>query len=483
MARGPGRGEARNRRCRTLSHLGREPANVADVTRRRGDDTGTAYIVRDAPADIVRGEPSPTPSRPVSRPVLPVSARTSGDVSCIPPPVPVGRRATLPPPPPLPPGLDVHMASRTTALSEPPFHASSIPPSPESLVPQSPTSAPTHSFMRGLGPRDGRVDAAPLLAHEERITVPGFDAIGTATSMIPPPRPDPAARAHELVGELVRCAPEEEYFVWPHLLPLDEHALVALVQRFPGPLWCDPRRPHSKLPKGRQLSAVAATLVAFGPRAVPYVTWLLGSESSDLRYFAAIVARDLAHPDLLEPLGRMLLHADPTSRRIAVDVLSDFATLPEYAELLAALRSSASNPLTTQAWRLRSIQALAELRDGAAVEPLIDALADKDRQIARAAHFALRSLTAHDLGTMRLPWSRWFRHNGQLDRIEWLIEGLADRRTDVRTLAAEELARATGKRLRVSEHAPRSEFLNLQSYYRGFLERRRTGLASDHGGE
>jgi hypothetical protein len=285
------------------------------------------------------------------------------------------------------------------------------------------------------------------------------------------------------VNELIRCGPEDEVHVWSQLLPLDEHALVALVQRFPGPLWYDPRRPHSKLPNGRQLSAISATLVAFGGRAVPYVAWLMGSESSDVRYFAAIVARDLPHPDLLDPLGRMLLHADPTSRRIALDVLGDFALLPEYAELLVALRSAASNPLTAQAWRLRSIQAVAELRDEQAVKTLIEALGDKDRQIARAAHVALRSLTAHDLGSMRLPWSRWFRHNGQLERVEWLIEGLADRRTDVRTLAAEELGRLTGKRVRVSASAPRSEFLKLQDYYRGFLDRRRAGLASDDGGE
>jgi hypothetical protein len=452
------------------------------VNRRGGDDAGTAYMVRDAPADIVRGAPSATPSRPVSRPAVPAGAKTSGDVSCMPPPVPVGRRTTLPPPP-LPPGLDVH----TTSLPDLPPRGSSIPPHPQSLIPapHSPSSAPPrHSITRGIVPRDSRVDPGPPPVYEERITVPGFDAIGTATSMIPPPRPqDPALRAQELVGELVRCGPEDEILVWHQLLPLDEHALVALVQRFPGPLWYDPRRPHSKLPNGRQLSAIASTLVAFGGRAVPYVAWLMGSESSDVRYFAAIVARDLPHPDLLDPLGRMLLHADPTSRRIALDVLGDFAHLPEYAELTSALRSAAANPLTAQAWRLRSIQACAELRDERAVKQLIEALGDKDRQIARSAHVALRSLTAHDLGTMRLPWTRWFRHNGQLERVAWLIEGLADRRTDVRTLAAEELGRATGKRVRVSAIAPRSEFLKLQDYYRGFLERRRAGLTSDDGGE
>ncbi|MBC7172404.1 MAG: hypothetical protein H5U40_08265, partial [Polyangiaceae bacterium] len=316
---------------------------------RRGDDSNTAYIVRDAPADIVRGTPSATPSRPVSKPSIPLGANARGDVSCMPPPVPVGRHTTLPPPP-LPPGLDVYTSAMPRAPKVPTISPVSYRSEAAPGTPSSPP--PKHSITRGISPRDPRIDPGPQPSYEERITVPGYDAVGTATSLTPPGRPqDPASRAEELVAELVRTAPEDEVYIWPSLLPLDEHALVALVQRFPGPLWFDPRRPHSKLPAGRQLSAIASTLVAFGGRAVPYVAWLMSAESSDVRYFAAIVARDLPHPDLLDPLGRMLLHADPTSRRIALDVLPDFAALPEYAELLVALRSAASNPLTAQAWR------------------------------------------------------------------------------------------------------------------------------------
>jgi hypothetical protein len=329
-------------------------------------------------------------------------------------------------------------------------------------------------MTRALRPRDGRVDDGTLPVHIEQLSVPDFDAVGTATSLLPPPQAyDPATRAQELVAELVRCAPDDEAMHWPALLPLGQHALVALVQRFPGPLWFDPRRPYVKLPRGRQVSAIAATLVAFGSASVPYLAWLMASESSDVRCTAALVARDLPCPELLEPLGNLLLHADPATRRAALDVLPDFAALPAFARTLAGLRAAVSDPLTAQTWRLRAMHALAELRDVASIRPLIEALGDKDRSIARAAHVALRSLTGHDLGTMRLAWSRWFRHHGQEDRVEWLIAGLADLRTDVRTLAAEELAHLTGRRASVSATSDRSVFLSLQDEYRRYVEEQR----------
>ena len=93
-----------------------------------------------------------------------------------------------------------------------------------------------------------------------------------------------------LVDELNECGPDDEGAVVARILRVGEGAIPALVQRFPGQLWFDRRQRHVRLPRGRDVSAIARALFAFGSTAVPYVAALLDTRDSEARFYAVLLA-------------------------------------------------------------------------------------------------------------------------------------------------------------------------------------------------
>ena len=61
--------------------------------------------------------------------------------------------------------------------------------------------------------------------------------------------------------------------------------------------------------------------------------------------------------------------------------------------------------------RQRAARILGSLKDPAAVEALIEALEDRDREVRSAAAGALREITGQDLGSDPAAWRRWQRTN------------------------------------------------------------------------
>ena len=70
-----------------------------------------------------------------------------------------------------------------------------------------------------------------------------------------------------LVSELRRVGPDDEMNTVRAVMALGEIALPVLVRDFPGPLWFDRHRPHRRLPRGRDVSAIARTLAPRAARA------------------------------------------------------------------------------------------------------------------------------------------------------------------------------------------------------------------------
>jgi HEAT repeat protein len=159
------------------------------------------------------------------------------------------------------------------------------------------------------------------------------------------------------------------------------------------------------------------------------------------------------------------LDEDRECRHVALHLLSAYQHEPVYRSALSELRRCASDIALPLPVRRRAISALTQLRDESAAPLLVDLLADADRGIATACRVGLRVLTAHDFGFSREPWLRWLSERGHEIRIQWLIEGLGDSRTNIRLLASRELWHLTRLLRPLSETADRDESLAAQRNY------------------
>jgi HEAT repeat protein len=275
----------------------------------------------------------------------------------------------------------------------------------------------------------------------------------------------PAEHAQSLVAQLVTLGPEQIAPVVRRLLPLGNFALEEIAMSFPGPLWRPSLATDSRLPRPEEISASAAALATFEGEAIPYLTRLMRHSSSHVRYYAAVICGAYANTQLIEPLMQASLDEDRECRRVALHLLSAYQHEPVYRSALAELRRCASDIALPLPMRRRAISALTQLRDESSAPLFVDLLADADRGIATACRVGLRVLTAHDFGFSRDPWLRWLSERGQEIRIQWLIEGLGDSRTNIRLLASRELWHLTRFVQPLSETAGRDEFLATQRNY------------------
>jgi HEAT repeat protein len=285
-------------------------------------------------------------------------------------------------------------------------------------------------------------------------------------SRTPPSRAEThAERARRLVDQLTTLGPNEVAPIIRRLLPLGNFALEELARSFPGPLWRPAMPTDSRLPRPEEISASAVALAAFDVEAVPYLTRLMRSSSSQARYYATIMCSACDDTELVAPLAQVALDDDRECRRVALHLLRAYQHQPIYGAALGELRRCASDVAGPLHIRRRAISALTQLRDEQSAALFVDLLADSDRAIGTASRVGLRVLTAHDFGFSRDPWLRWLSDRRSDSRIQWLIEGLGDGRANIRLLASRELWRLTRLLRPLSEIADRDEFSVAQRQY------------------
>jgi Type II secretion system (T2SS), protein E, N-terminal domain len=254
------------------------------------------------------------------------------------------------------------------------------------------------------------------------------------------------------------------------LLTVGEGVLPVLTQHFPGPLWFDRHQPHKRRPRGRDVSPVARAIAAFGERAAPYVASVLSGGDPDRTFYGLMLASELVHPDLIDPVARRVLEKDDALRVLALEVLRRYAVLPQYDVVLRAISDLSERPGKDPRRQRLAVEALGELRDSRALRSLIARLTDRDEQVVRSAHRALVVLTGQDFGTMQRRWETWAEGWGRAHRVEWLIESLLHADEPVRTLAGEELKLLTQQYFGYHPALPRKDRELAQRKYREWWE-------------
>jgi hypothetical protein len=251
------------------------------------------------------------------------------------------------------------------------------------------------------------------------------------------------APVDELLGELLRSRQDEEGVLVAALLRMGDAALPMLTQAFPGPLWFDRHAAGRPPPRGRDVSAIARALHAFGPRAAPYVASLLAASQPERRFCALLLAGDMVVPSLLDAALARLLDDDERVRKLASELAPRFRGLPGWDEQMTLLRRAARIAGKDPSRRVRAVNALGTLGDAGALETLVRLLEDDAPELVRAAHAALVVLCAEDLGPSARKWTSWSMEHGARHRIEWLIDALTHADEVIRTRAGEELKQLT----------------------------------------
>ena len=326
------------------------------------------------------------------------------------------------------------------------------------------------AFRRWTSIPPARGEAARSVAIKflvEHLNVGNLTAVGTAPRTPAPviEPPDFAARVHAMVVRLGMHGPNEEAPDHQALLDIGEDALPALRDLFPGRLWFNRWEPHVQPPRGRSVSGLCRTLVAFGEPAVPYLAELLRAPDPEIRYYASLVAADLPHRLLIEPLAAALFDEDQGVSKSALYALERFRGLEGIDALQHSLRELALASDTDQRSRLLAMRALAVLRDERAVEALLPALTERS-VLGEAAWRVLRMLTAQDFGSDEKRWHSWFQRHGASDRTEWLIDSLDHDDQEIRAIAIRDLSRIAGQDFGYEVDMPKSDRQTIRERFR-----------------
>lgn len=299
------------------------------------------------------------------------------------------------------------------------------------------------------------------------------------TRMISVPQPvlgpsviiDMGDQVSSLVEGLLKTPFNEEPAQLAELVKVGEAALPVLLQRFPGPLWFDRRTPHKRRPRGRDVSAVARAIVAFGDKAAPYVASKVQSTDADTCFYALMVASEMPHLDLLDAVARRALDNDDAIRGLAIEVLRSFAFLPAFEQVLTAFAQLSERPGKDPRRQRLAVEALGELRDRRSLNVLLPRLSDSTEATVQAAHRALVLLTCQDFGLAQRKWETWAEQWRSAHRVEWLIDSLLHSDEATRARAGEELKHATQQYFGYHPQLPKRDRELAQRKYREWWER------------
>jgi HEAT repeat protein len=230
-----------------------------------------------------------------------------------------------------------------------------------------------------------------------------------------------------------------------------DETLAVLRVRFPGPIRADLAAGWQSTPAWR-FGPLLALAVALGKRAVPLLVELLSSHDHNRRAWAALVCRDVRHPQLVYPLFALVFDPEPGVRDVAIGALDSYPRR-EIGDALEQLRNALyGEPARAQA----AAYAIGCLGDAHAVSGLIAATA-RDATTAEAARRVLVGMTGQDFGTKTKKWLAWWHKNQTRPQVAWLLDGLAHDDEAVRRSSIKGLSRLIGETFGYRADLPKQE--------------------------
>jgi HEAT repeat protein len=166
------------------------------------------------------------------------------------------------------------------------------------------------------------------------------------------------------------------------------------------------------------------------PRVVERLIAALQDEDKYVRYIAIEKLGKTGNPQVVEPLIAALQDEDGTNRITAANALDELGWQPDSSEFEAAYLAAkgkwdecvkigalAVKPLIVAldkafyATRLKAAEALGQIGDTQAVEPLIATLKDEEEGIRKAAAEALTTITGRNFGEDAARWQEWWEEH------------------------------------------------------------------------
>jgi len=267
----------------------------------------------------------------------------------------------------------------------------------------------------------------------------------------------------ELVDRVVRASDEGAE---TKLLHAGQHAMPAILARFPGPVRLDVSAlPEGALPRAGECGPVLRLVARQRRVALPFVLTLVDEPDNDRRFWATYLLSELPYVEAIEPAVLALFDREPRVRlaaRTSVRVLGDL--YPGFTvERLAKVLAEANQVLVR---RVIALQMLGEVRDPGAVPHLLPRLVDPQAEISAAARASLVLVSRQDFGLHITHWNDWFDQNRNKQRVEWLIDALAHASSTLRLAALEELVKLTRNAFGYQDDMPKRERERVMQKFR-----------------
>lgn len=298
-----------------------------------------------------------------------------------------------------------------------------------------------------------------------------------------PPRPTMRMIERELPKVMVAIEPELVSLVAKvirggaagekaaeELRELGVAALPAIMDRFPGPTRVDRTTAIANVPPPSEAGPLLGLLVGLERLALRDVLARTGDPLPETRFWATWLLTEIVDPESAAVLVPRLVDDDLAVRRAAwaagralLDVEPATADL-----LIEPLIGVILDPGGGVSLRIRSANALGELRDKRAVEGLIFGLEAREPELASACHDALITITRIDPVALGETWNSWLSQHGSQSRIEWLIDALLSDDAGLREAASTELKSITKVYVGYYANLPRVEREDAWRRYRNW---------------
>ena len=249
------------------------------------------------------------------------------------------------------------------------------------------------------------------------------------------------------------------------LIHQGQHAMSAIMAKFPGPIVTEPRPHDDEVPPvsscGPLLRLIAAQRRVALPSILPYVD----DFEEERRFWATFLLSELAYPEALPSLIERLSDQSERIRRVARIAAAAMAK-SHGEEVAREIGRIARDSRLERGRRLEMLLVLEEIREPLAVPTFISVLGDHDEDIAAASRRALQVVTRQDFGGDARRWTAWWNQNSSRDRIEWLIDALVHDVQGIRRAAGEELKAVTKEYFGYYDDLPKRDRERAQLRYR-----------------